>query len=97
MPGILDSHTRVLIYINAKTTGMRFDHEQHFADVTRRKGRDSAMTTEDFARAETLTALRAQCRGRVRRQNVGFCAVVIVAVSLLGWAVIVWPLVGHFR
>jgi hypothetical protein len=55
------------------------------------------MTTEDFARAETLTALRAQCRGRVRRQNVGFCAVVIVAVSLLGWAVIVWPLVGHFR
>jgi len=55
------------------------------------------MTIENFKRAEALTALQTQCEGRVGRQNIGLCAVVIVAVSVLGWAVIVWPLVGFFR
>jgi hypothetical protein len=60
-------------------------------------GKHSVMAIEDFERAETLTGLRAQCRGRVRRQNIGLCAMVIVAVSLLGWAVIVWPVVSFLR
>jgi|GEM_PF-5163147 len=55
------------------------------------------MTIEDYKRAETLTAHWAQCRGRVRRQNTGLCAMVIGAVSVLGWAAIVWPLVGFLR
>lgn len=74
-----------LIYINAKTTGMH---------VLRHKGEDSAMIIADFERAEAPTALQTQCEGPVRRQNIGLCAIVIVTVSLLGWAVIVWPLLG---
>ena len=31
--GILDLHMMSLIYINAKATGMPFDHEQNFVDV----------------------------------------------------------------
>jgi hypothetical protein len=72
---------------------MRFDYEHQSADVAL----DGAMTIEDSEQAEAPTALQAQCRGRIERQNIGFCAVVIVAVSLLGWAIIVWPLVGFFR
>jgi hypothetical protein len=72
---------------------MRFDYEDQSADVAL----DGAMTIEDSKRAEAPTALQAQCRGRIERQNIGSCAVVIVAVSLLGWAIIVWPLVGFFR
>ena len=66
----------------------------------RTQGKDSGMTIEDFGRAEKLTALRAQCRSRVRRQNmqnIGLCAIAIVAASLLGWTVIIWPLVGYLR
>jgi hypothetical protein len=38
--GILDLYTMSLIYINEKTTRVRFDHEQHFADVNEiRNGR----------------------------------------------------------
>ena len=62
--------------------------------------KDSAVTIEDFGRAEKLTAHWAQSRGHVRRQNmqnIGLCAIAIGAVSLLGWAVIVWPLVGYLR
>jgi hypothetical protein len=72
---------------------MRFDYEHQSADIAL----DCAMTIEDSKRAEAPTALQAQCRGRIERQNIGFCAVVIVGVSLLGWAIIVWPLVGFFR
>ena len=56
-----------------------------------------AMTIEDSKWAEAPTALQPQCQGRIERQNIGLCAVVIVTVSLLGWAMIVWPLVGFFR
>jgi hypothetical protein len=52
------------------------------------------MIIADFERAEAPTALQTQCEGPVRRQNIGLCAIVIVTVSLLGWAVIVWPLLG---
>ena len=55
------------------------------------------MTIEDYKRAETLTAHWAQCRGRVRGQNIGLCTMVIVTVSVLGWVVIVWPLVAFLR
>ena len=72
---------------------MRFDYEYQSADVAL----DGAMTIEDSKRAEAPTALQAQCRGRIERQNIGFCAVAIVAVSLLGWAMIAWPLEGFFR
>jgi hypothetical protein len=58
---------------------------------------DTAVTIHGFERAEPPTALQARRRDPAKRQNIGFCAVVIVTVSLLGWAVIVWPLVGVFR
>ena len=72
---------------------MRFDYEYQSSDVAL----EGAMTIEDSKRAEAPTPLQAECRGRIERQNIGFFAVVIVAVSLLGWAMIVWPLVGFFR
>jgi hypothetical protein len=55
------------------------------------------VTIDDFERAEALRALRRRCARRVRRHNMGLCAVVIATVSLLGWAVIVLPLVGLLR
>jgi len=55
------------------------------------------VTIDDFERAEALRALRTKSARRVRRQNIGLSAVVIATVSLLGWAVIVWPLVGLLR
>ena len=48
---------------------MRFDYEHQSADVAL----DGAMTIEDSKRAEAPTALQAQCRGRIERQNIGFC------------------------
>jgi hypothetical protein len=58
---------------------------------------DSAVTLDGFERAEAPTVFQAPCRDRIRRLNIGLCAVVIVTMSLLGWAVIVWPLVGLLR
>jgi hypothetical protein len=55
------------------------------------------MTIDDFERAEALIALRTQGAARLRRQNVGLCAIVIVATSLLGWAAIIWPVAGFLR
>ena len=55
------------------------------------------MTIYDFERAEALIALRTQVASRVRRQNVGLCAIVIVATSLLGWAAIIWTVAGCVR
>jgi hypothetical protein len=55
------------------------------------------MTIDDFERAEALIALRTQGAARVRRQNVGLCAILIVATSLLVWAAIIWPVVGFLR
>jgi hypothetical protein len=71
---------------------MRCDYEHQSTDVALH----GAITIKDSKRAEAPRALQAQCRGRIERQNIGFCAVVIIAVSLLGRATIVWPLVGFF-